>query len=586
MSRNNVRGPTSALTEFLRSSGITPTTVARRAATRNQDEPVAGPSNQAENEPVQDAEEPEPEPESRSGRRRRRNAATSGYASDELDEPETPAKKQKTTAKAKAKAKKAAKKDEDAEDEEEDTYTALSKSILPTRPPIGNLEECAKCQTKFPVTKYTLAANPGPGWLCHKCAKSAGMDPFKKPAPRKRAKPTEKRNVAYFEERRFPSLVSICINIVSKHIDDIEAFGDIGALNMESISKAISRNRSLTSENVHLFYGAENTFLTLYDTTKLSPDAFVTLGHLNPNLTTLRLDFCGTLNDAVLGSWSTSFPSLQSLELLGPFLVRVPAWISFFQSHPQLQSFLITQSPRFDLECIQTLVETSQGSLQRLRLKEVGQMSDAFLEHIAQLSGQLTYLDISDPTESCTEDAIVTLLSVVGSTLAHLDLSGHVELTDQVLHLGIKKNVANLDGLVLSNIPELTDAGVSEFFSTWGCTPLSVLDMSRNPSLATGALDAILNHSGPALRDLNINGWKDVEDSALEKVGKAAFELRKLDWSWCRDVNDFAMKELLDHCKGLQEVKVWGCNKVEGKWVSNGTRTKARVLGVESHTAI
>jgi DNA repair protein RAD7 len=59
MSRNNVRGPTSALTEFLKvgpqfrpthltelfyqESGITPTTIARRREAQRQ--PVAGPSN-------------------------------------------------------------------------------------------------------------------------------------------------------------------------------------------------------------------------------------------------------------------------------------------------------------------------------------------------------------------------------------------------------------------------------------------------------------------------------------------------------------------------------------------------------------
>ena len=51
MSRNNVRGPTSALTEFLRESGITPTTIARRRATvdaANASQPVAGPSNAAQ----------------------------------------------------------------------------------------------------------------------------------------------------------------------------------------------------------------------------------------------------------------------------------------------------------------------------------------------------------------------------------------------------------------------------------------------------------------------------------------------------------------------------------------------------------
>lgn len=53
MSRNNVRGPTSALTEFLREAGITATTVARRHATATAanatNQPVAGPSNAANN---------------------------------------------------------------------------------------------------------------------------------------------------------------------------------------------------------------------------------------------------------------------------------------------------------------------------------------------------------------------------------------------------------------------------------------------------------------------------------------------------------------------------------------------------------
>src|SRR5258708_35016290 len=82
-----------------------------------------------------------------------------------------------------------------------------------------------------------------------------------------------------------------------------------------------------------LFYDTRNTSLTIYDGTKLEPPALTTLALLNPNLTSLRIDFCGYLDCAVLNSWSTSLPSLTRLELLGPFLIRVPAWISFFQSH-------------------------------------------------------------------------------------------------------------------------------------------------------------------------------------------------------------------------------------------------------------
>ncbi|KAG6808909.1 hypothetical protein H0H93_016349, partial [Arthromyces matolae] len=139
-----------------------------------------------------------------------------------------------------------------------------------------------------------MAAVPGPGYLCHKCAKESGSDPFKKPAAPKRKKvPAEKRTVVNFEERRFPSL------LITRHIDDVESLGDIGTTNMDALSKALSKNRGLTPQNAHLFYNVANTSLTLYDATNLPPPALETLVHLNPNLTSLRLDFCGHMEEKV-----------------------------------------------------------------------------------------------------------------------------------------------------------------------------------------------------------------------------------------------------------------------------------------------
>lgn len=36
------------------------------------------------------------------------------------------------------------------------------------------------------------------------------------------------------------------LQIISDHIEDVEALGDIGALNMEEISRVLSKNRSLS----------------------------------------------------------------------------------------------------------------------------------------------------------------------------------------------------------------------------------------------------------------------------------------------------------------------------------------------------
>ena len=109
-----------------------------------------------------------------------------------------------------------------------------------------------------------MAAVPGPGFLCFQCSKASGSDPFKKPAApkRKKASKADKRNVVYFDDKKFPTLVSMCIQVylavlimeghefislqlITKHIDDVEALGDIGTINMDAISKALSKARSL-----------------------------------------------------------------------------------------------------------------------------------------------------------------------------------------------------------------------------------------------------------------------------------------------------------------------------------------------------
>ncbi|KAI0713902.1 RNI-like protein [Earliella scabrosa] len=585
--RNNVRGPTSALTEFLRESGITPTTIARRAQTRQAQaaaaQPAAGPSNQPQQDgDVDMGEEQAP-------------LAADGYASDNLDEPEeAPAPKKRKQSKAaeakqkekeKAKAKKKAKKgddDDDYEDSDQDPYSALSKmwkGDLP-KPPVGSFEDCVRCKKQFTVTKYTMAANPPPGWLCHICAKSSGADPFKKPAaPRKRKAPAEKRNVVNYEERRFPSLASICIDVISKHIDDVEALGDIGTMNVDEISKALAKSRRLNPENAILFYDIENERLTLYDVTNLTPPALCTLASLNPNLTNLRLDFCGRMDDTVASAWAAALPNLKRIELLGPFLVRAPAWQTFFRAHPGLEGFLITQSPRFDIECMRVLVENC-ANLKELRLKEVGLLSDEFLECLKPLGGQLTYLDLSYPgkDDALTERALIDFLEVVGGTLDHLDLSGNVDITDAVLFQGIKPHVLSLSSLVLANTPELTDAGVGEFFGNWKAPSLSALDMSRNDLLADAALKALVAHSGADLTHLNINGWKSVSEDALKLIPRTATALKKLDVGWCRAVDDWFVKSVLERCEDIEEIKVFGC----GHLTENCARKRGvSMLGLE-----
>lgn len=297
-----------------------------------------------------------------------------------------------------------------------------------------------------------------------------------------------------------------------------------------------------------------------------------TLAYHNANLVSLRLDFCGRLTDESFKVWTTSLPALERLELLGPFLVRSSAWQEFFKKHPKLESFLITQSPRFDLDCMTALV-TYCPAVKELRLREFEHMQDAFLDEIKKLKHGLHSLDLSDPSKSCSEKALLKLVATIGKTLVHLNLSRHSLITDIFLIKGLQVNAKCLESLTLSQLPELTDAGVAKFFDDWtGNAPLLALDLSGNNYLAGMALEAILKHSAKRLEQLNINGWKDVGYDELKIIGHSAFELKKVDVGWCRAVDDFLLKEWLEGenvkgvlkggCKSLEEIKVWGCNKV------------------------
>jgi DNA repair protein RAD7 len=283
---------------------------------------------------------------------------------------------------------------------------------------------------------------------------------------------------------------------------------------------------------------------------------------LNPNLGSLRLDFCGHTNNAVIKDWSTGMPFLSRLELLGPFLVHKEVWIDFFAARGKampLEGFLITQSPRFDVECVESLVN-NHPNLKELRLSDIGKMEDAFLPHIATLVN-LASLELSN-APGLSDDAVNKLLSDVGAKLISLDLSGNEALTDLVLSEGIQKHCRLLNNLQLRNLPELTDSGVAALFTSWDNQAIRTINFSRCHELSSTALTALLSHSGKDLIELSLNGWKETSNEALLALGSQAPILEALDIGWCREVDNFVIKQLLEDCQRLRWIKCYGCNRL------------------------
>lgn len=250
-------------------------------------------------------------------------------------------------------------------------------------------------------------------------------------------------------------------------------------------------------------------------------------------------------------------------------------------SHPH------SQQPRFDMACLEAMVKHCPN-IQRLRLSEFGLLNDDWLPVIAKLK-KLTYLDLARPgKESLNNEAVVEMLSRIGEKLVHLDLSRHIDLSDDVLK-GIATYCPNLKSLRMEDVsgnPDLskpdsiglTDDGVVEFFKTWendGCTDL---DFHGCHSLKGPALAALVEHSGKTLCTLNISGWKDVSVDALEGLAGCK-KLKDLDVGWCRQVTDFVIKDILEGCEDIKVVKVWGeCVGRRGAGWPGGRRTDDGVL--------
>jgi DNA repair protein RAD7 len=140
-----------------------------------------------------------------------------------------------------SKKKKKVDSDEAASDDEVDNskYGRASfshKKRAPTMQP-GKIDFCHICSQRFTITAYTKQSPDGEGLLCHKCG-AVEQSIMKKEEPkRKRAKVGKgtAKMILEGKEDRIGKLQDVCIKVIAKHIHDVEALGDIGAVNMDKV---------------------------------------------------------------------------------------------------------------------------------------------------------------------------------------------------------------------------------------------------------------------------------------------------------------------------------------------------------------
>ncbi|TXT08974.1 hypothetical protein VHUM_02448 [Vanrija humicola] len=544
-----VRGPTSALTSFL----------------GNQPDPQDNTNANTEAGPSRIEEEPEP------------------LDSDDLDA--RPSKRRRALS--------IDSDDLDAESPSAGVSTAVSSSVntpastsRATSVATGNgsFMNCGECGKKFTVTQYTKEHPHRPQtWLCVPCCPKLGVNAFaKKKAPAKAApKKAAREKIVHYEVTKGPTpLADLCIQMIGKYIEEVDALGDIGSVNMGKVCKIICKSRRLTPETATLLYSVDRTELTMYDCTLLVHESYLAMANLCPNLVTLNLQYCGQMQTETLEAWGKSLRHLRHLELYGPFLVRKEGWISFFKAvGTRLESLSITQSPRIDLETIEVLVK-SCPNLRTLHLAEIGKLDSEFLIPLAKLK-HLHSLEISSPGGTAlSDDALDTFLQAVGANLTSLNLDFNPELSDPLL-VSISQHCPKLTKLSLRDI-DLSDAAVQSFFDArlkHRRPGFTHIDLEKGHDLAGHSLRALIKQSDETIESLSLLGWRNVDADAVSLLAGCK-KLGKVDLSWCRNVTDFTVKDIIDGCPAIKEIRVWGCNRL----TDNVPRKRGlKVVGIETH---
>lgn len=474
----------------------------------------------------------------------------------------------------------------------------------------GAVDFCAACAKRFSVTAYTHHTEKG--GVCHKCkdlilngrkttsGRTSGVhgvniaeaSPSESPAPAKRSKARRKPNQLSFERTRLPTLQSMCINIIADNIEDVEGLIGIANQNMDSISKSISKNRRLNSQTVNLFLQSSAKELTFYDCSALDCDVLASIPAFCPFVESINLQLCGMLDNTSIDAWSEKCKKLRKVELYGPFLVRVEAWHRFFQAMgDRLTTFKIRESPRFDKGCCEKLVEYCPN-ITELGLAQIGPLNADCLSVLKAYGHQLTYLDISDPGVSAPgvppkgleDNAVIDMLQATGPRLVHLDISRNADLTSKTLLDGILANCISLQRLnVIQMHAEeiLPEHWVSLFqgLKERGTAKLTHVNLERCLAVNDSVIEALVEFCGANLVELNLNSCDKITEIGFKQITKNCRSLEKLDVGFCRAIDDGIVTDMVNSIRNLQEIWLFSCNRVTPFLTSS----RVRLLGKEKY---
>lgn len=587
-----MRGPTSALSSFLRERNIRVENRSRRVRREQETQQTEASTSSAVaaastegSEPMEGVEQTEVTTTTaaqsastttiiytpRGGLRRSTRSATTQETAE--------ASSSKT--KAKAKKRKHESDSDDDFDDDADFAPSSSRKVVVGR---ARIVFCTECKGRFARTLDNEDQT-----ICNDCIN--GVTVTKKPVARKRQIAVMKKDTLVKDN--LPSLQDICIAVVVDYIEDVDTLGVISEESSDKIAKIISRNRKLNDATSRLFMEPYKKRIDLYDCTGMTEVSLLNISQFCPRVEHINLVYSGRITDKVVLAYANNLHFLKSFHVSGAFLVTKDTWNEFFKKVGQrLESFSLRYSARLVKENIECLVKYCPN-IKELKFGHLSAMDSDWLAPISTLSKlesfEFAWSHTDKPLK--TED-VVDFLSKVGPNLTELSLKGGHELDDKVLTEGILKHCRKLKKLSLEQCDQLSAQAMVELFTNWKNPGLTHIDIGRCLLFDDEVLKAIIHHSGTTMKYLSIHSLDKLSSTGLEALGgdlvtaegkketfKACDELTHLNCGFVRAMDDFALKKVINNCASLEHISVWGCHMLTNQLKETN---KLKIIGRES----
>ena len=349
-------------------------------------------------------------------------------------------------------------------------------------------------------------------------------------------------------------------------------FGMLSNTNLQRISDALCKNRSLNSQNLAIFFDKnENnnnsssssliTELRFGDCSDLKNEDFINIFTHIKNLKRIELHRCGQLNSATLNFIGENFGDrIEKIWVDGAFLITEATWLKFFEDMKHtLKSFRLGNTHRFTNACLEKLFSTC-SHLEEIWIDKLHTLTD--YTFIGKGTNNLKRITINNPVDETVvnDETLKTILSNIDCyNLEILNLDGCTGISNESIYSLNKYKLNSLIELSISDLDQVDNDSLLELF-----------DINRFDTLKKVCLRGSLEMEDeilPLLFNLNNLDWLDLScclSLKFENINNLNVNtsIKRLNLSFVYCVDDNLLIQIIEKLPNLEIVEVFGCNKV------------------------